>query len=32
MKTPLPNNKHTEKLIKSENLFPVIGVVPQQVI
>jgi two-component system CheB/CheR fusion protein len=26
MKTPLPNNKHTEKLIKSENLFPVIGV------
>lgn len=26
MKTPLPNNKHPENLIKSENLFPVIGV------
>ena len=26
MKEPLPKNKHAEKLIKSDNLFPVIGI------
>ena len=26
MKAPLPKNKHPEKLIKSDNLFPVIGI------
>lgn len=26
MKAPLPQNKHPEKLIKSDNLFPVIGI------